>query len=85
VRRALSFDPGALAISAARQGLGVALESRRVAYEELAAGELVLLGGDCFHCVTTDPHYLSYRSGQKSADIIAPFREWLFDQIASES
>lgn len=85
VRGAPSFDRGALAISAARQGLGVALESRRFAYEELAAGELVPLGGDRYHGVTTDLHYLSYRSGQKSADIIAPFREWLFDQIASGS
>jgi LysR family glycine cleavage system transcriptional activator len=85
VRGAPSFDRGALAISAARQGLGVALESRRFAHEELAAGELVPLGGDRFHRVTADLHWLSYRSGKKSANIIAPFRGWLFDQIASES
>ena len=41
-----SFDRAAMAIAAAAQGVGVALESTRLAAGELARGELVVLGGE---------------------------------------
>ncbi len=76
-----SFDRGALAISAACQGLGVALESRRFALDELARGELVELGQGRLKAIRRPMHFLCYRDGHKSAGPIAAFRNWLLECV----
>jgi DNA-binding transcriptional LysR family regulator len=78
-----SFDRGALAISAAVQGLGVALESRRFALDELAKGELVELGGGTLHGLRREMHFLLYRSAKKGG-AVASFRNWLMERIGTE-
>jgi DNA-binding transcriptional LysR family regulator len=76
-----SFDRGALAISAACQGLGVALESRRFALDELARGELVELGQGRLKAIRRPMHFLCYRDGHKSAGPITAFRNWLLECV----
>jgi DNA-binding transcriptional LysR family regulator len=84
-RAGVSFDRGALAIAAARQGLGVALETRRFAREDLATGKLVLLGMGRFCPISCDLHFLTYRVGQKNGALIAHFRSWLLAKLAGET
>jgi LysR family glycine cleavage system transcriptional activator len=61
----VAFDRGALAIAAARQGMGVTLEAQRFAREDRATGKLVLLGGTRFMGITRELHFLTYRAGPK--------------------
>lgn len=80
-----SFDRGALVISAAVQGLGVALETERFAQDELAKGELVRLGKGHFRSLPREMHFLCYRSGQRDSTKIVAFRNWLLNIVASEA
>ena len=73
----ISFDRAALAISAAADGMGVALESVRLAEREITRGELVEIGRDAFVPLARDTHFLSYRAKQAEAEKVATFRRWL--------
>ena len=81
----LSFDRAALSISAAVDGLGVVLESSRLAERELSRGELVEIGANQFKSIKEETHFLSYRSGEKSNKKIKLFQEWLLNEIGSNS
>ncbi len=72
-----AFDRGALAVSAAAQGLGIALESRCFALEELASGALVLWGAGRYRPAVRALHFLSYREAQRDAAPLVAFRAWL--------
>jgi DNA-binding transcriptional LysR family regulator len=76
-KRRPSFDRGALVISAALDGLGVALETTRFAQQELAAGELVILEGEGFQDVHKEMHFLCYRAADAQSGKLVRFREWL--------
>lgn len=76
-----AFDRGALAISAAVQGVGVALETTRFAERELARGDLVVLGGGRFQAARQPLHFLCYRQAQKASPKNLAFRAWLAGQI----
>lgn len=80
-----SFDRGALAVSAAVQGLGAVLESTRFAQEEIARGELVLLGGRAMRSVPRTLHFLCTRTAQRELPRVVAFREWLLETLARES
>ncbi len=80
-----SFDRGALVVSAAVQGLGMALETERFAQDELARGELVRVGKDRFRSVPREMHFLCYRTGQRDSPKIAAFRQWLLTAVASDA
>jgi DNA-binding transcriptional LysR family regulator len=75
--RGPAYDRGALAVSAAAQGLGISLESRCFAIDELESGVLVEWGGGRFKNITRDMHFLSYREAQKASPPIMAFRQWL--------
>lgn len=77
----LSFDRAALAISAAVDGLGAVLESKRLAERELARGELLEIGPNEFKKIKEETHFLSYRSGEKSNNKIRIFEEWLLAKL----
>ncbi|PUA17344.1 LysR substrate-binding domain-containing protein [Glaciimonas sp. PCH181] len=79
-RSRLSFDRGSLAISAALNGLGVALESTRLAKQELADGELVQLGKTTFRPMIREMHFVCYRAARANSRKIKAFRDWLFSQ-----
>lgn len=72
-----SFDRGSLAVAAAVDGLGVALETARFAEAELARGELVVAGGGKFETIRREMHFLCYRRGDAGAKGIKAFREWI--------
>ena len=72
-----SFDRAALAISAAVDGVGVALESSRLAERELQRGELVELGAGIFMPLEQPIHHLSYRSAERARPKVKTFCDWL--------
>ena len=81
----LSFDRAALSISAAVDGLGVVLESKRLAERELSRGELIEIGFTQFKKIKEETHFLSYRSGEKSNKKIQLFEKWLLNEIQMTS
>jgi DNA-binding transcriptional LysR family regulator len=78
-----SFDRGSLAVAAAVDGLGIALETTRFAQVELARGDLVVLDGPDFHRVIRDTHFLCYRRVDRDETRIVALREWLHAQLAA--
>ena len=80
-----SFDRGSLAIAAAADGLGVALESTRLAESELAKGQLVILDGTAFKPIERETHFLCYRTSERDSIQVAAFRNWLFSQIVANT
>jgi DNA-binding transcriptional LysR family regulator len=75
-----SFDRAAMSISAAADGMGVALESTRLAEREITRGDLVIVGADEFEPVLQEIHFLSYRSVEHKLHKVAAFRDWLLSQ-----
>lgn len=73
-----SFDRAALAISAAVDGMGVALESTRLAEREIARGELVEVGPEIFKPLARETHFYSQRSNERTLEKVEVFRTWLF-------
>ncbi|WP_300729133.1 LysR substrate-binding domain-containing protein [Pseudomonas sp.] len=72
-----SFDRGALALAAAVDGLGLALESVRFSQQELANGSLVKYRIEECQPVMRDIHFLCYRHTQRNSPKGVAFREWL--------
>lgn len=75
-----SFDRAALSISAAVDGMGVALESTRLAERELARGDLIEAGSSVFKQMDHEMHFLSLRTNEQHVDKIRRFRQWLLAQ-----
>lgn len=71
------FDRGALVVSAAVQGMGVALETERFIEDELASGQLVFLGGGQFRPIRRVLHRLLSRAGPHVPHRVRVFRSWL--------
>jgi LysR family glycine cleavage system transcriptional activator len=77
--RGLRFDRSFMAINAAVDGLGVALESRLMIERELDSGRLVLpfgLEGPKLVC-----HRLTYLKTKAHLPKMKAFREWLFEEL----
>jgi DNA-binding transcriptional LysR family regulator len=72
-----SFDRAALAIAAAADGMGVALESTTLAEKELARGELIILGEDSFQPIHQAIHFLCQRSDERQRPAVQTFVQWL--------
>ena len=79
-----SFDRGSLAIAAAVDGLGVALETQRFAEVELAKGDLVVINNPSRQCIERETHFLSYRRADRGSHRIKAFRNWLYAQTCME-
>ncbi len=73
-----SFDRAALVIAAAVDGLGVALESTRLAERALLKGELVELGRNEFVPIEQETHFVYFRSNQLKLEKVSVFKDWLF-------
>jgi len=75
------FDRSFLAIAAAADGLGVALESTRLAERELNSGRLVrpLAGQETE--IHYSAHYLAYSSAGQQRHTISVFRDWLMAEL----
>jgi LysR family transcriptional regulator, glycine cleavage system transcriptional activator len=72
-----SFDRAALAISAAVDGMGVALETTRLAERELARGDLIELGAGVFAPLARETHFLSYRVNERNVEKVKCFCDWI--------
>lgn len=79
-----SFDRAALGISAAVDGMGVVLESTRLAGRELRRGDLVELASPRLPVFERELHFLSCRRAEAAQPRIAAFREWLLAQVHAE-
>lgn len=77
-----SFDRASLAIAAAVDGMGIALESTRFAEEELNQGKLVQLGGDRFMPIKKELHFISIRVTDQNLPKITAFRNWILSELA---
>ncbi|VWB87352.1 LysR substrate-binding domain-containing protein [Burkholderia lata] len=80
-----SFDRAALVLSAAVDGMGVALETTRLAERELSRGDLVILGEGEFVKLSRETHFLSYREDERDIDKVKRFRVWLFKAAGLEN
>ena len=78
-----SFDRGALAISAAADGMGIALETTRFAERELARGDLVEVGRTLFSRIRRNVHFLSVRSNEKNVEKIGQFTRWILKECVA--
>lgn len=76
------FDRAALAIAAAADGLGVALESTRLAARELERGALVELGAQAFQPLERTVHFLSVRRADLRRGPLAAFAAWVKAEAA---
>ncbi|MFV0932766.1 LysR substrate-binding domain-containing protein [Pseudomonas jessenii] len=76
-----SFDRAALAISAAVDGMGVALETVRLAERELSSGALLELGAGVFKAIECETHFLSCRTNERDLQKIRLFSSLLFSKI----
>lgn len=77
------FDRGALVISAAVQGMGVALETERFVEAECASGQLVVLGGGQFQPIRRVLHRLLSRTGPQVPHRVRVFRSWLLEEVGA--
>jgi len=80
-----SFDRGALSISAAVDGMGVAFETTRFAERELARGDLIEVGPTVFKHIDREMHFYSQRSNEKQVDKVRRFKTWLLQQVGAAS
>ncbi|CAM3757239.1 LysR substrate-binding domain-containing protein [Polynucleobacter antarcticus] len=76
-----SFDRAALVIAAAVDGLGVALESTRLAERALIKGELVEIGAEEFIPIEQETHFIYCRSSECNLEKVKVFQDWLLGMI----
>lgn len=82
-RPRLAFDRAAMAIAAAADGLGIALESTRLAKRELSRGELVELGANTFDAIELPVHFLSVRRAERQRAPLRAFVDWVLKAAAA--
>lgn len=75
--QSVSFDRSFLAIDAAANGLGVALESTRLAHRELKSGKLVAPLTGIARDVHYIGHYLAFPKSGSQRRLARRFAEWL--------
>ena len=80
-----SFDRGSLAIAAAVDGLGIALETTRFAEAEIARGDLVVLDAPTFKSIEQHTHFLCYRLAERDRSAVVAFRGWLLAQLGNDA
>lgn len=80
-----SFDRGALALAAAVDGLGLALESVRFSQQELAKGSLAKFAIEGCASVMREIHFLCYRHTQRNSAKVVAFRDWLTQECAMDN
>ena len=76
-----SFDRGSMAIAAAADGLGIALETTRFAGQELERGELVVLDGPAFRRIERVTHFICYRKAAIDNERLTAFCSWIRTEL----
>jgi LysR family glycine cleavage system transcriptional activator len=82
--RGSRFDRSFMAIAAAVDGLGVTLESTRLAEKELASGQLVAPLAGIAHDVSYVAHYLVFPPKSKPQRAVKMFAVWLAKELGLE-
>ena len=77
-----SFDRAAMAIAAAVDGMGVALESTLLAAREIERGDLVVLGERSLQKIVRPVHFLSVRTVDRARAPVVAFVRWVQAQTA---
>ncbi|WMT91884.1 LysR substrate-binding domain-containing protein [Pelagibacterium sp. H642] len=77
----MSFDRSFMAIAAAANGLGIALESTRLADPELRRGALVTPLFARHQSISYTGHFLVYPKVGAQRQLVRRFSEWLLDQL----
>jgi len=75
------FDRSFLAIAAAADGLGVALESMRLAEREIKSGRLVRPLAGREREIHYTGHYLVYANANRQRYTVCLFRDWLLNEL----
>ena len=70
-----------MAIAAAADGMGIALETTRFAGQELARGDLVILDGASFRRIERMTHFICYRKTAINNERLMAFCSWLKAQL----
>lgn len=83
-RGGLRFDRGYLAIQAAAEGLGVALETLIFARRELDAGRVVTPLSPDTYAMPAGGHYLVYPANYANLPKVAAFRKWLKEAVGEK-
>jgi DNA-binding transcriptional LysR family regulator len=78
---AMRFDRSFLSISAAVGGLGVVLESVRLAERELASGSLVTVFDDIAIPLTYAPYYLVFPKKNRNSPAVRRFVGWIEQRL----
>jgi DNA-binding transcriptional LysR family regulator len=79
--RGLRFDRSFFSISAAVDGLGIALESSRLAERELASGRLVRPLEGCSNDVTYTGHWLVFPRAKRYSRPLSLFSGWITKEL----
>jgi LysR family glycine cleavage system transcriptional activator len=75
------FDRSFLSIAAAADGVGVALESLRLAEREIASGRLVRPLAGCTVDVAYSAHWLVYPNAKRMSPALRSFTDWLLAEL----
>jgi len=81
----LSFDRAAMAISAAVDGIGLVLESTRLAERELARGALIELRSKRWRTLSKELHFLTFRSNERQDQKVNSFCRWLLNSVGLQA
>jgi LysR family transcriptional regulator, glycine cleavage system transcriptional activator len=79
--QAMSFDRSFLAIDAAANGVGVALESTRLAHREIKSGRLVAPLRGATQDLHYVGHYLAYPKSGSQRRLARRFADWLIEDL----
>ena len=80
--RTMSFSSRALAVSAATEGIGIALADRVLTQREIESGKLVAPFD-----ITLDTHnafYLVYKQNRKLTYAMEAFRDWIMEEMQAD-
>jgi LysR family glycine cleavage system transcriptional activator len=82
--KGLHFNRATLAIAAAINGLGVALEGKTAVQDELDRGELVIPFEGPAMPDLQDGYYLAYPQGRGDIEKVVLFRKWVLEEAAMQ-
>jgi LysR family glycine cleavage system transcriptional activator len=80
--QSIRFDRSFMAIAAAADGMGVCLDSVRLAERDLQSGRLVLPFAGRAVALTEANHFLVYPQRNEERPVIRAFRDWLMATLA---
>lgn len=82
--KGLHFNRAALAIDAAINGLGVALEGKTAVQDELKAGKLIIPFEAPSLPDQSDGYYLTFPTGRAEVPKVVLFKEWVLKEAAMQ-